>query len=61
MNKEYETRTFFWLADKCFALHSVLTIIIAVLFALAGIWGGVGGLIALWLLTAAIWQEWKNS
>jgi len=52
------TRRFFWLADKVFALHTALSIVAALLsfndlLALACV-------VVLWLMTLAIWQEWKH-
>lgn len=52
------TQRFFWMADKVFALHTALSII-ALLLSLNNLLAFLC-VIALWLMTFAIWQEWKH-
>jgi hypothetical protein len=55
------TRPFFWLANKAFALHTLLSLIVCFGLFLSDLPAAAGGIIILWFLTAVVWQEWKHS
>jgi hypothetical protein len=54
------TRRFFWMADKVFALHCLLSLIACTWLLLSNLPVAAGCVFALWLLTAFIWQEFKH-
>jgi hypothetical protein len=54
------SRRIFWLADKAFALHTLASLALCVWLASQGL--AIAGLpvLVMWILAAAIWQEWKH-
>jgi hypothetical protein len=54
-------RRFFWLADKAFGLHTIITL--ACLFLTLRIEQPVIliALVVLWLLAGVVWLEWRHT